>query len=36
MLGNLGADYAKDESYHSSQEYKDHVEASLESGNIIL
>ena len=33
MLGNLGADYAKDESYHSSQEYKDQVEASLESGN---
>ena len=33
MLGNLGADYAKDESYYSSQEYKDGVEASLESGN---
>lgn len=33
MLGNLGADYAKDESYYSSQEYKDQVEASLESGN---
>ena len=33
MLGNLGADYAKQESYYSSQEYKDGVEASLESGN---
>ena len=33
MLGNLGADYAKQESYYSSQEYKDGVDLALETGN---
>ena len=32
-MPNFGANYAKDETYYSSQEYKDQVEASLESGN---
>ena len=32
-MPNFGANYAKDEPYYSSQEYKDQVEASLESGN---
>ena len=33
MLGNLGADYAKQETYYASQEYKDGVEQALETGN---
>ena len=33
MLGNLGADYTKQESYYSSQEYKDGVDLALETGN---
>ena len=32
-MPDFGADYAKNETYYSSQEYKDQVEASLESGN---
>ena len=32
-MPNFGANYKQQETYHSSQEYKDQVEASLESGN---
>ena len=32
-MPNYPADMAQQESYYSSQEYKDGVEASLESGN---